>query len=34
MVFAQLLIRKFTNFGREIVFFADLCYNDMGDEYG
>ena len=23
-----------TNFGREIVFSADLCYNDMGDENG
>ena len=23
-----------TNFGREIVFSADLCYNSMGDENG
>ena len=29
-----LLIRMFTNFGRDVVFSADLCYNDMGDENG
>ena len=22
------------NFGRDVVFSADLCYNDMGDENG
>ena len=25
---------QYTNFGREIVFSADLCYNGMGDENG
>ena len=29
-----IFIRMFTNFGRELVFSADLCYNDMGDENG
>ena len=25
---------QYTNFGRDIVFSADLCYNEMGDENG
>ena len=25
---------QYTNFGRDIVFSADLYYNDMGDENG
>ena len=25
--FRSVLIRKFTNFGRDVVFSADLCYN-------
>ncbi len=28
----SVLIRMFTNFGREPVFSADLSYNDTGDE--
>ena len=28
------LIRVFTNFGRDVVFSADLCYNGVGDENG
>ena len=28
------LIRMFTNFGRDIVISADLCYNGMGDNNG
>ena len=26
--FRSVLIRMFTNFGRELVFSADLCYNE------
>ena len=25
---------QYTNFGRDIVSSADLCYNGVGDEYG
>ncbi len=27
-----LLIRMFTNFGRDIVFSADLCYNETNEK--
>ena len=32
--FESFFIRMFTNFGRELVFSADFCYNGMGDENG
>ena len=31
-VFMRFLIRMFTNFGRDIVFSADLCYNEANEE--
>ena len=30
--FRSVLIRMFTNFGRDIVFSADLCYNETNEK--